>query len=73
MVWCRVVTRGLRREVLVECNAKFSKTTLEAAFGSEKNIRFTVKKPEHSCGQHADCTLTQKSSVPFCCLINLYL
>ena len=40
--------------------AKFSKTTLEAAYGREINNKFSGSSSGgHSCGQHANCTLLQ--------------
>ncbi|XP_042162294.1 uncharacterized protein LOC121840965 isoform X1 [Oncorhynchus tshawytscha] len=43
--------------------AKFSKTTLKAAYGKEINIQFSGHSSGgHSCSQHANCTLPQKKS-----------
>ena len=40
--------------------AKFSKTMLEAAYGTEITIKLSVKSSGgHSCSQHANCTLPQ--------------
>jgi hypothetical protein len=51
--WSAVV-RQVRR------NAKFSKMTLEVAYGREINITWSSNSSgEHSCSQHANCTLPQ--------------
>lgn len=40
--------------------AKFSKTTLEAAYGREINMKFSGNSSGgHSCNQHANCALPQ--------------
>ena len=45
---------------LVGLTHKFSKTTLEAAYGREINISFSGKSSgRHSCSQHANCALPQ--------------
>ena len=48
--------------------AKFSKMTLEAAYGREINIKFSGNSSGgHSCSQHANCTLPQlETSVALC-------
>jgi hypothetical protein len=44
----------------VGCTAKFSKTTLEAAYGREIKIQFSGKSSGgHSCSQNGNCTLPQ--------------
>ena len=52
----------------VECTAKFSETTLLAAYGREMNIQFSGNSSGgHSCSQHANCTLPQlETSVALC-------
>ena len=59
-----VVVRPIRR------TAKFSKMTLEAAYGTEINIIFSGNgSGGHSCSQHANCTLPQlETSVAMCCV-----
>ena len=49
--------------------AKISKTTFEAAYGSEISIQFSGNSSGgHSCSQHANCTLPQfETSVALCC------
>ena len=42
------------------CTAKFSKTTIETAYGREINIKLSGNRSGgHSCSQHAKCTLPQ--------------
>ncbi len=44
----------------VGCTAKFSELILETAYGRKTNIQFTGNSSgEHSCSQHANCTLPQ--------------
>ncbi len=44
----------------VGCNAKFSETHLETAYGREMNIQFTGNSSGgHSCSQHANCMFPQ--------------
>ena len=63
-----VVRRGLRP---VGCTAKFSEMTLDAAYGIEMNMQFSG---EHSCSQHANCTLPQlETSVALCCVTILHI
>ena len=57
-------------------SAKFSKTTLEAAYGREINIKLSGNSSGgHSCSQHANCVLPQnlKTSVALCCVTKLYI
>ena len=50
--------------------AKFSKTTLEAAYGREINIHFSGNSSGgHSCSQHANCTLPQNLSHLWHCVV----
>ncbi len=54
LVWLHVVCGCVR------CNAKFSETPLEMAYGREMNIQFMGNSSGgHSCSQHANCTLPQ--------------
>ena len=56
--------------------AKFSKITLEVAYGREINIQFSGNSSgEHSCSQHANFTLPQKleTSVALCCATKLLI
>ncbi len=56
--WCGYTWSAIVRAF--GCAAKFSKTPLEMAFGRERNIKFTGNSSgEHSCSQHANCTLPQ--------------
>ena len=52
---------------------KFSKMTLEAAYGREINITFSGNSSGgHSCSQNANCTLPQlETSVALCCVTKL--
>jgi hypothetical protein len=51
--------------------AKFSKTTLVAAYGREINIKFSGNSSGgHSCSQHANCTLPQLATTVALCLCN---
>ena len=44
----------------VGLTAKFSKMTLDAAYGREMNIQFSENSSDgHCCSQHATCTLPQ--------------
>ena len=54
----------------VGCTAKFSKTTLDAVYGREINIKFSGNiSGWHSCSQHANCTLPQNlRCVALCCV-----
>ena len=50
--------------------AKFSKTTLEAAYGREINIKFSGNSSGgHSCSQHANCTLPQNLKHLWHCVV----
>ena len=53
--------------------AKFSKTTLEAAYVREMNITFSgTRSGGHSCSQQANWTLPQhETSVAVCCVTKL--
>ena len=55
--------------------AKFSKTTLEAAYGRRMNIQFSGDRSGgHSCNQHANCTLAQlETSVALCCVTKQHI
>ena len=55
--------------------AKFSKTTLEAAYGSAINIKFSGNSSGgHSYSQHAYCMLPQlETSVALCCVTKLHI
>ncbi len=56
--WCGYTWYVVVRPV--GCTAKFSETPLEMAYGREINIQFTGNSSgEHSCSQHANCTLPQ--------------
>ncbi len=56
--WCGYTWSAVMRPV--GCTAKFSETPLEMAYGREMNIQFTGNSSgEHSCSQHANCTLPQ--------------
>ncbi len=56
--WCGYTWSEVVRPV--GCNAKFSKTPLEKAYGREINIQFTGNSSGgHSCSHHANCTLPQ--------------
>ena len=49
---------------------KFSETTLEAAYGREINIKFSVNSPDgHSCSQQAICTLPQNLRLLWHCVV----
>ena len=55
---------------LVGLTAKFSKTTLEAAYGREINITFSGNSSNgHSCSQLANCTLSQNLSHLWHCVV----
>jgi hypothetical protein len=49
--------------------AKLSKTTLDAAYGRDMNIKFSGNSSGgHSCSQHVNCTLPQlETSVALSC------
>uniref|UniRef100_A0A9J8CX27 Biogenesis of lysosome-related organelles complex 1 subunit 1 n=1 Tax=Cyprinus carpio carpio TaxID=630221 RepID=A0A9J8CX27_CYPCA len=56
--WCGYMWSAVVRPV--GCTATFSETPLETAYGREMNIQFTGNSSgEHSCSQHANCTLPQ--------------
>ena len=59
----------------VGCTAKFSKTTLEVAYGREINMKFSGNSSGgHSCSQRGNCTLPQfETSVALCCVTRNYI
>ena len=54
---------------------KFSKTTLDAVYGREINIKFSGNSfGGHSCSQHDNSTLPQlETSVALCCVTKLHI
>ena len=71
LVWLHVVC--VVRTVVH--TAKYSKTTLETAYGRDINIQFSGNSSGgHSFSQHANCTLPQNlRHVTLCCVIKLHL
>jgi hypothetical protein len=67
--WLSVVVWLVRR------TGKFSKTTLEVAYGRESKIKFSGNNSGgHSYSQHANCTLPQTQRYPWHCVVTkLYI
>ena len=54
----------------VGCTTKFSKTTLEVAYGREINIKLSGNSSGgHSCSQHANCMLPQNMRHLWHCVV----
>ena len=71
--WCGYTWSAVVRPV--GRTAKFSKTTLEAAYCREINIKFSGNSSgRHSYSEHANCTLPQfETSVALCCVKTLHI
>jgi hypothetical protein len=54
--------------------AKFSRITLEVAYGREINIKFSGNSSDrHSCSQHANCMLSQNMRHLWLCVTKLHI
>ena len=68
--WCGYTWSAVVRPV--GRTAKFSKTTLETAYGREINIKFSGNRSGgHSCSQHANCTLPQNLRHLLHCFVHI--